>query len=90
MLGVCGLPVCARFRPFYPLSTIFTGDRPQLSVYEALYFGRRLTSTGFGDIARFPPGAGGLHRRAGERGTFVAILIARLAGVYPPRLRENA
>jgi hypothetical protein len=49
-----------------------------------------LTSTGFGDIApltRQVQAVCIVEQVTG--GLFVAILIARLAGVYPPRRRET-
>ncbi|HEV8500735.1 MAG TPA: potassium channel family protein, partial [Casimicrobiaceae bacterium] len=56
---------------------------------DALYFSLTvLTSTGFGDIAPLTRQARGVCMVEQITGAlFVAILIARLAGVYPPRER---
>ena len=62
-----------------------------LGFVELLYFSITvLTSTGFGDIAPLSPLARALVTLEEIVGVlFVAILIARLAGIYPPRTRRS-
>ncbi len=62
-----------------------------LSDVELLYFSITvLTSTGFGDIVPLSTLARALVTLQEITGVlFVAILIARLAGIYPPRRREG-
>lgn len=92
MLGILWAYLYVLVGHFYPLSYLVRGQPASLSVYEALYFSMTvLTSTGFGDIApltRQVQAVCIVEQVTG--GLFVAILIARLAGVYPPRSRENA
>ena len=63
------------------------GGKQSLSVIDLIYFSFTvLTSTGFGDILPVSPVARSvtvLEQVAGM--LFVAILIARLAGIYPPK-----
>jgi len=72
-----------------PHSFLVSGAVVKLSTPEVLYFSFTvLTSTGFGDIIPLTPPARAaciLEQAAGA--LFVAILIARLVGVYAPRLR---
>jgi hypothetical protein len=71
----------------YPQSYMVVGQPSRLVYADALYFSITvLTSTGFGDITPLTRQARGIcmvEQITG--GLFVAILIARLAGVYPPR-----
>lgn len=71
---------------YYPNSFQFNGQPAPLGFYDGLYFSMTvLTSTGFGDIAPLSRAARSIcmvEQVAG--GLFLAILIARLAGVYPP------
>ncbi|HEY7903757.1 MAG TPA: ion channel [Casimicrobiaceae bacterium] len=72
---------------FYPQSYMIVGQPGHLVYADALYFSMTvLTSTGFGDIAPLTRQARGVCMVEQITGAlFVAILIARLAGVYPPR-----
>ena len=71
---------------YVPNSFQFNGQPAPLGFYDGLYFSMTvLTSTGFGDIAPLSRPARSIcmvEQVAG--GLFLAILIARLAGVYPP------
>jgi hypothetical protein len=71
---------------FYPGSFVGLGESLNSDPSDFLYFSYTvLTSTGFGDIvpkSRQARGICNLEQLAG--GLYVAILIARLAGVYPP------
>jgi Ion channel len=72
---------------FYPQSYMIVGQPGRLVYADALYLSITvLTSTGFGDVTPLTRPARGvcmIEQIAGA--LFVAILIARLAGVYPPR-----
>lgn len=72
---------------FYPQSYMILGQPGGLVYADAIYFSITvLTSTGFGDISPLTRQARGLCMIEQITGAlFVAILIARLAGVYPPR-----
>jgi hypothetical protein len=72
---------------FYPQSYMIVGQPGRLVYADALYFSITvLTSTGFGDITPLTRPARGMCMMEQITGSlFVAILIARLAGVYPPR-----
>ncbi|MGF6960755.1 potassium channel family protein [Paraburkholderia youngii] len=72
---------------FYPQSYMIVGQPGRLVYADALYFSITvLTSTGFGDITPLTRPARGMCMVEPITGSlFVAILIARLAGVYPPR-----
>ncbi|MCC6193587.1 MAG: voltage-gated potassium channel [Burkholderiales bacterium] len=91
MLGVLWAYGYAIVGYLYPRSYLVAGQPGNLDYYEALYLSfTTLTSTGFGDIAPLSRPARGicmLEQIAGA--LFVAILIARLAGVYPPRRWER-
>ena len=69
---------------FYPQSYMIVGQPGQLVYADALYLSiTALTSTGFGDVTPLTRPARGvcmIEQIAGA--LFVAILIARLAGVY--------
>jgi hypothetical protein len=72
---------------FYPGSFLVVGQPGRLVYADALYLSVTvLTSTGFGDITPVTRQARGICMVEQITGAlFVAILIARLAGVYPPR-----
>lgn len=92
MIGALWAYLYAIVQYFYPGSfAIGGGGTPaQLGTAEFIYFSFTvLTSTGFGDLTPYSPQARSLcivEQVAGA--LFVAILIARLAGVYPPRERD--
>ncbi|MBS0319372.1 MAG: two pore domain potassium channel family protein [Proteobacteria bacterium] len=71
----------------YPGSYVVLGQPAQLVYADSLYLSITvLTSTGFGDIVPVTRQARGMCMIEQVTGAlFVAILIARLAGVYPPR-----
>jgi hypothetical protein len=64
-----------------------SGTAAPLTFFDGMYFSFTvLTSTGFGDITPVIPQARGLCVVEQVMGTlFLAVLIARLAGVYPPK-----
>ena len=72
---------------FYPQSYMIVGQPGRLVYADALYLSITvLTSTGFGDVTPLTRAARGLCMIEQIAGAlFTAILIARLAGVYPPR-----
>jgi hypothetical protein len=72
---------------FYPQSYMIVGQPGRLVYADALYLSITvLTSTGFGDVTPLTRPARGICMIEQITGAlFVAILIARLAGVYPPR-----
>jgi hypothetical protein len=74
---------------FYPLSFSLGGVASDLEVADFVYFSFTvLTSTGFGDMAPLSRPARSLCILEQLVGAlFISILIARLAGVYPPRQR---
>jgi hypothetical protein len=73
----------------YPGSFSIGGKETPLQMLDALYFSFTvLTSTGFGDIVPLTRQARAICVIEQLAGTlFLAILIARLAGVYPPARR---
>lgn len=68
------------------------GESAQLSLTELLYFSfSTLTTIGFGDIAPVTRAGQVAAILEGIIGTlFLAILIAKLVGVYPPPVRESS
>lgn len=76
----------------YPPSFLVAGQPARLEFYDGLYFSMTvLTSTGFGDITPLSRAARAICMVEQVTGAlFVAILIARLAGVYPPPQRSAA
>jgi hypothetical protein len=90
MIGVLWAYLYAIAQHLYPGSFAIGGTTAPLSLVELLYFSFTvLTSTGFGDIAPATPQARAICVLQQIFGIlFVAILIARLAGVYPPLDRE--
>ena len=86
MIGVLWAYVYAIVGYFYPNSYVIVGQPGTLVYADALYLSMTvLTSTGFGDITPLSRQARGICMVEQITGAlFVAILIARLAGVYPP------
>ncbi|MBV8270779.1 MAG: voltage-gated potassium channel [Cupriavidus sp.] len=87
LIGVLWAYIYASVGFFYPNSYMIVGQPGRLVYADALYFSITvLTSTGFGDITPLTRQARGMCMVEQITGSlFVAILIARLAGVYPPR-----
>jgi len=87
LIGVFWAYLYAIVGAFYPRSFMVVGVPGQLVYADALYLSITvLTSTGFGDITPLTRQARGVCMVEQITGAlFVAILIARLAGVYPPR-----
>jgi len=87
MIGVLWAYLYAVVGYFYPNSYMILGQPGTLVYADALYLSITvLTSTGFGDVTPITRAARGLCMIEQITGAlFVAILIARLAGVYPPR-----
>lgn len=89
MMGVFWAYIYAMIGYFYPKAFALFGMAAPLSIVDYVYFSFTvLTSTGFGDITPLIRQARGvcvIEQVTG--GLFVAILIARLAGVYPPQER---
>jgi ABC-type multidrug transport system fused ATPase/permease subunit len=87
LLGVLWAYLYAITGFFYPQSYMVVGQPGRLVYADALYLSITvLTSTGFGDITPLTRQARGICMIEQISGAlFVAILIARLAGVYPPR-----
>ncbi len=87
MIGVLWAYLYAIIGFFYPDSYMIVGQPGRLVYADAIYLSITvLTSTGFGDVAPLTRQARGICMVEQITGAlFVAILIARLAGVYPPR-----
>jgi Ion channel len=87
LIGVLWAYLYAIVGFFYPQSYVVLGQPGRLVYSDALYLSITvLTSTGFGDVAPLTRQARGICMLEQITGAlFVAILIARLAGVYPPR-----
>lgn len=87
LIGVLWAYFYAIIGYFYPQSYMVVGQPGRLVYADALYLSITvLTSTGFGDIAPLSRQARGICMIEQIAGVlFVAILIARLAGVYPPK-----
>jgi hypothetical protein len=87
LIGVLWAYIYAVIGYFYPQSFMIVGQPGSLVYADAVYFSITvLTSTGFGDITPLTRAARGLCMIQQITGAlFVAILIARLAGVYPPK-----
>ena len=87
LIGVFWAYLYAIVGYFYPLSYMIVGQPGRLVYADALYLSITvLTSTGFGDVTPLTRQARGICMNEQITGAlFVAILIARLAGVYPPR-----
>ena len=91
MLGVIWAYIYALVDYFYPRSFSVGGQPGALPPLDALYFSFTvLTSTGFGDIVPLAHQARAVCVIEQVTGAlFVAILIARLAGVYLPIPRDR-
>jgi len=89
MMGVFWAYIYAMIGYFYPNAFALYGTAAPLSIIDFVYFSFTvLTSTGFGDITPLIRQARGICVIEQLTGAlFVAILIARLAGVYPPQER---
>ena len=87
LIGVFWAYLYAIIGAFYPQSYMIVGTPGKLVYADALYLSITvLTSTGFGDVTPLTRPARGICMVEQITGAlFVAILIARLAGVYPPR-----
>lgn len=87
MLGVLWAYFYAVVGYVYPGSYVVLGQPAKLVFADALYLSMTvLTSTGFGDVSPLTRQARGICMIEQIVGAlFVAILIARLAGVYPPK-----
>jgi hypothetical protein len=90
IIGVLWAYLYAIAGHLYPQSFAAGGAIATLATYDYLYFSfTALTSTGFGDITPLSRQARSLCVAEQLIGTlFLAILIARLAGVYPPAERS--
>lgn len=91
MLGALWMFLYALVGNYYPGSFTVAGAPATPEVLDLLYFSFTvLTSTGFGDIVPVTRQARAICVLEQLTGAlFVAILIARLAGVYPPSSRRN-
>jgi hypothetical protein len=91
MLGVVWAYGYALLDHHFPRSFSVGGRQAPLEVVDALYFSFTvLTSTGFGDVVPLTRQARAIcvvEQLVGA--LFLAILIARLAGVYPPVTRAR-
>ncbi|MDM0022895.1 ion channel [Variovorax saccharolyticus] len=91
MLGALWAYLYAMANHIQPGSFAFGGAVISPPIGDLLYFSFTvLTSTGFGDavpVQRYARGLCVLEQLVG--GLFLAILIARLAGVYPPRREDS-
>ena len=87
LIGVLWAYLYAAVGYFYPQSYMVVGQAGRLVYADALYLSITvLTSTGFGDVTPLTRAARGICMVEQITGAlFVAILIARLAGVYPPK-----
>jgi len=90
MIGALWAHLYALVDYFYPGSFAASAAPTSRKVVDLLYFSFTvLTSTGFGDIVPLTPQARAVCVVEQLIGAlFVAILIARLAGVYPPSRRS--
>ena len=91
LIGVFWAYLYAIIGFFYPHSYLVVGQPGQVVYADALYLSITvLTSTGFGDVVPLTRQARGICMIEQITGAlFVAILIARLAGVYPPRVNRD-
>lgn len=89
MIGVVWMHLYGFVEHFYPHSFTVGGAASEVDLADLLYFSFTvLTSTGFGDMAPVSRQARSLCILEQLVGAlFVSILIARLAGVYPPQRR---
>jgi hypothetical protein len=91
MIGSFWATLYALTNLFYPGSFVGLGDSRNADLTDFLYFSYTvLTSTGFGDIVPKTRQARAVCNVEQLTGAlYVAILIARLAGVYPPMPRSG-
>ena len=91
MIGSFWATLYALTSLFYPGSFVGLGEAANSNLTDFLYFSYTvLTSTGFGDIvpkSRQARAICNLEQLTGA--LYVAILIARLAGVYPPMPKDE-
>jgi hypothetical protein len=87
LIGVFWAYLYAIVGYFYPGSYMILGQPGSLVYADALYLSMTvLTSTGFGDVTPLTRAARGICMVEQITGAlYIAILIARLAGVYPPK-----
>lgn len=92
LIGVLWTYLYAIVGYFYVPSFAEGGKPEGIDLYDLLYFSfTSLTSTGFGDIVPLSRQARSLSVLEQVTGAlYLAVLIARLAGVYPPRGRDSA
>ena len=86
MIGILWCFVYALVELEHGQTFLVRGERSNLDLIELLYFSfSTLTTIGFGDIVPISRGAQAAAIFEGIVGTlFLAILIAKLVGVYPP------
>jgi hypothetical protein len=91
LIGVSWAFLYALIDNYHPGSFTFGGQPTAPTLYDLVYFSFTvLTSTGFGDLAPLGRQARGICMVEQIVGSlFVAILIARLAGIYPPDTRVD-
>jgi len=90
MLGVIWAYVYVLLDHRFPGSFAVGGQASPLAIVDSIYFSYTvLTSTGFGDVVPLTRQARAICVVEQLIGVlFLAILIARLAGVYPPNVRR--
>ncbi len=91
MMGVLWAYLYAIVEHYYPLSFAVGGTAADLTMPAFVYFSFTvLTTTGFGDLTPLTRQARSLCVVEQLTGAlFLAILIARLTGVYPPRVEKG-
>ncbi len=91
LIGIFWAFVYALVENYHPGSFTLGGQPTQPGFFDFVYFSFTvLTSTGFGDFAPLGRQARGVCTVEQIVGSlFVAILIARLAGVYPPGAKQD-
>jgi hypothetical protein len=91
LLGALWVLIYALVDHHWPPSFSLGGTPQRLAISDLVYFSFTvLTSTGFGDVVPISRQARTLCIVEQLTGAlYVAILIARLAGVYPPRVRQG-
>lgn len=91
MIGILWCFIYALVELEYSQTFLVRGDPSNLQLIELLYFSfSTLTTIGFGDIVPLSRGAQMAALFEGIVGTlFLAILIAKLVGVYPPHVATH-
>lgn len=91
LIGIFWAFLYALVENYHPGSFTLGGQPAKPGFFDLVYFSFTvLTSTGFGDLAPLGRQARGICTVEQIVGAlFVAILIARLAGVYPPGVRPG-